>query len=268
MEDKRITLLLTGVDKEDGFFRLGPFIQQLQNLSSALKQIDRVLNKKETAYYRVVDLQLSSPGKITVEPIPIEIEKDYSDIICDRFINEINTIKKTGKPTNGLDNKALEAFKNLIAPIEKNFSSVSIESRGSVIELNKKMEANIDVIIAEEESSYGTIKGELELINLHDQANKFYIYPIVGPQKVLCHFPDSLKDIAKKSLECKVSITGLMTYKVNEYFPYKIEVENIVIHPSDNELPNLLDLEGIIPNLTNGLSSEEYVKEIRDEWDI
>ncbi|GAF97510.1 unnamed protein product, partial [marine sediment metagenome] len=44
--------------------------------------------------------------------------------------------------------------------------------------------------------------------------------------------------------------------------------ENIVIHPSDNELPNLLDLEGIIPNLTNGLSSEEYVKEIRDEWEI
>ena len=67
MANRRITLHLGGMDKEDGFFRLGPFIQQLQNLSGALRQIDRLITRRKTAYYRVVDLQISSPRKITVE---------------------------------------------------------------------------------------------------------------------------------------------------------------------------------------------------------
>jgi len=265
MEDKRITLRLGGIDKEDGYFRLGSFIQQLQNLSGALKQIDRLTTKRATAYYRVVDLQLSSQGQITLEAVPVEPEIDYTGTICHRLLNEFESLQKTGKPATELDFKTLEALKQLITPLDDKFSSATIEGSGSVVELDKTMQANIDVLIANEETCYGTIKGKLERINLHDRANIFYIYPIVGPRSVECHFPEDLKDQAKGSLEHTVSVSGLMIYKAKSNFPYKIKVEAIEIHPPDDELPTLLDLEGCEVDLTGGLSSEDYVKEARIE---
>lgn len=48
-----------------------------------------------------------------------------------------------------------------------------------------------------------------------------------------------------------------------------------VLHPkesgleylTDDDLPTLTSLQGIAPNATGGLSSEEFVRNLRDEWE-
>ena len=41
---------------------------------------------------------------------------------------------------------------------------------------------------------------------------------------------------------------------------------DIEIYPDEKELPSLFDLCGIAPNASNNLSSEDFIREMRDEW--
>ena len=124
----------------------------------------------------------------------------------------------------------------------------------------------INVILAPEETSLGYVEGRLEAINLHDDANVFYIYPIVGPTKIRCGFPSELRDEAVRALDHEVRVQGTLCYKSRASFPYRIDAEALTVIPDESELPSLMDLRGIAPNATDGLPSEEFVRRVRDEW--
>ena len=69
---------------------------------------------------------------------------------------------------------------------------------------------------------------------------------------------------AREALGRKVRIFGELTYPRAGNFPRAVEVETIELLPEDDELPNLMDLRGIAPDITGDLSSEEHVRNLRD----
>lgn len=64
-----------------------------------------------------------------------------------------------------------------------------------------------------------------------------------------------------------VAVRGECFYRPNVNFPHRIEVTSMEELSTCEELPTLRDLQGIAPNLTGELSSEEFVRRQRDEWD-
>lgn len=111
-----------------------------------------------------------------------------------------------------------------------------------------------------------SITGMLEMLDIH--AWKFRIYPIVGPKKIDCYFlDDHLQQKVISGINRYVNVEGEFRYKRFTKFPYAAQVKDIEIYPNEDELPTLSDLHGMALNATWDLSSEDFVRRLRnDEW--
>ena len=65
------------------------------------------------------------------------------------------------------------------------------------------------------------------------------------------------------ALGMRIEVTGIFKYKVNAPYAHLAEVEDLIVLPLDDELPTFKDLFGIDPEMTNGLSSEDYIRKVR-----
>lgn len=248
--------------------RLNALLSQLQNLNAALKRIDRLVTgeDKDTTYYRVVDLKHSSPAEIALQAVPIEEENNFTPQIASGFFEAWDGINNKGEVPSFLDTKTIEAFEKLVAPLGKDFESATLIADDYNVELTNTSKQVLQDTLASETSSYGTVEGKLEAINLHNNANNFRIYPLVGPDVITCRFKRGLREIAKSSLDSYVSVTGLLYYKSRDSFPYKIDVDDMEIYPPAEKLPHLADLRGVAPNATGDASSAGFVERLRDAW--
>lgn len=64
----------------------------------------------------------------------------------------------------------------------------------------------------------------------------------------------------------KVDVFGTLRYRARSDFPHQIEVSSIEAHPPESELPDWDDLRGRAPDATGTLTSEAFVRELRDGW--
>ena len=90
------------------------------------------------------------------------------------------------------------------------------------------------------------------------------IYPVIGPRRVTCQFPDSLRKHVIGALDGYVTLFGRLKTKTWNRFPHAVEVEALELHPSVDDLPKLRDLSGMAPDLTHGLSTEDFLARVRD----
>lgn len=58
-----------------------------------------------------------------------------------------------------------------------------------------------------------------------------------------------------------------MKHKSRSAKPYEMDVEEIEIHPSEQNLPTMSELRGVAPDALEGQTTEEFLWDIRNEWD-
>ena len=117
----------------------------------------------------------------------------------------------------------------------------------------------LDVIKGPEYKAMGSLVGRIESINAHGDRREFRLYPQVGPDRILCRFPVSLVEAVGKAFFKRVTVFGWLKYKRGAKHPHLINVTEIYIHKSPDRLPKMADLRGIAPDITGGLSSENFV---------
>lgn len=121
-------------------------------------------------------------------------------------------------------------------------------------------------VIGPDELVLGSVNGVLEAINIHNTL-RFNVYPLVGPKKVVCSFPASMKSDVIAAIDRYVSVSGTLRYKHWSDFPHAMEAQSIDVFKEDRELPTLADLRGIAPEATGDLMSEDFIEAIRDaDW--
>jgi hypothetical protein len=65
----------------------------------------------------------------------------------------------------------------------------------------------------------------------------------------------------------RVEVTGMLKYRRGASFPNAIAVTAIDPFPPEDELPSWDDLRGRAPDATGIVSSEAFVRRLRDAWD-
>lgn len=211
-----------------------------------------------------MDLSHNSPVTCVLEAVPIKAERsEIAKRVVNNFVKNLRQINVKGRVSSRVDSYALESYKDLGALLDKNISSIKISNSSVDVLIDKTFNSKVEQIIGPDEISNGSLTGNLEWINLHN-ANAFNIYPIIGAKKVKCHFPRELKETVISAIDKYVRVYGELRYKSRDNFPYAMNVEDLEILPEDNELPNLFDLRGIVPQATGDLSSQDFINSIRD----
>jgi hypothetical protein len=267
MAGQRITLQLEGSPTDEGHLRLGELIKQLELVRSALKQTERIVTKTEDRllYYKVVDLSHSSPLTCVLEATPVkpEIKPQIATRTVTAFFRNIRQIGRRGRVPSNVDLPALEAYRDLGSLLEKNISGFKIINSNFSVEIDERFKSRVTEIIGPDELAEGSLTGMLEWLNIHN-TNVFHVYPVIGPKKVNCVFPQKLRETVISAIDRHVRVFGELRYKRRDNFPYAMNVSDIEILPTDDELPTLYDLRGIAPHATGDMNSVEFVRSIRD----
>lgn len=276
MAGQRITIQITGASADGSDVRLPELIDQLQTLKKTLAFAEKDLPEDQRAgvYYKVIDLQHASPALLTIEPMPVNVDRDPTNAIVMRFRNRLRQIESGEVPDDvGLDE--LEAYQNLAPKPDRHIREVNItieaptamKERISEFRITEDFDRKVAAIIGPDEIAWGSMAGRLEAINVHKRP-VFTLYPIIGAKKVSCTFEAGLREDVKKALDHYVEVYGRLRYKHRYKFPHAISsVHHIDIMDANlDTAPHLSDLRGMAPGATNDLDTRDYVDGLDEDW--
>lgn len=268
-DNRRITLRITGLDKDNGDVRFDDFIKQLGALKNALSETDRIVSNKTSVYFKVVDLRHNSPALVVLEAVPLKSQDDSSEVVVNKFFESLEEIDR-GVAPSGFDYESFQAFKEISSLFErKRLTEIAISRNGDQAKSLDTLSRKVDDILGPDEYEYGSVTGMLEQINIHANQNVFTIYPTSKhPNKLRCVFPQHLQKEAVRAVGQYVRVFGQLKFKtrLEGGHPYEMSVKEIEIYPPQEELPTLESLSGIAPDATGDVSSDEFIRGIRNEW--
>jgi hypothetical protein len=267
MQGNRITIQITGREEDHGDVWLKDMLRQLQAWQKVLLESARVLDTPDV-YVRVADLSHNSPSTFTLEVVPSGKDIESAARLVDGVHSTLRKLAANESPDLPFDTQALNAFKELASPIKQGYVEQSrVKFEDEWLEVDSTLPTSVDKVLGPDEFEDGSMTGRLEKINLHRNSNVFTLYSTMDHWQLRCVFDRSLRTDAVNAVDRHVTVFGRMKYKSRDAHPYEMRVEEIEVHPADENLPRLADLRGIAPGLTGGKTSVEYVAQIRNEWD-
>ncbi|TCU75148.1 hypothetical protein EDE08_103368 [Bradyrhizobium sp. R2.2-H] len=241
-------------------------MSQLQHLSATIAKLDRDANEGKLAtYYNIAELSYNSPARIVLEPQALPKQRYVGHAIIESLARVVTALEDDDEIL-GIDADLLEDFRGLARPIGKSVANVTLLFNDHRFDITEKIARKVDDALAVDEECEGAIEGKLEQINLHHGANVFYVYPDVGPRKLTCHFPSRLYDEAVSAVGKRVEVFGTLRYRAGADFPHQVAVAAIDAFPLEADLPDWDDVRGMAPDATGELSSEAFIRELRDGW--
>ena len=267
MDDKdRIELIIEGLPENDGRILLKTLMSQLQNLSAVLSKLDKESNDgKAASIFNIVALSYNSPIRVVLEAKALPSQRFTGHIVTERLKDLARAIK-SGDNLLNFDADLLEDLHALAKPVGKTLKHTTLLFNGIDLDFTPAIARQFEFALAVDDECEGCIEGMLEQINIHLRANTFQTYPEVGPKKVTCHFTPQMYDDAVSAVGRRVGVYGTLKYRSGAPFAHQISVSNIEVFPFEHDLPDWDDLLGRAPNATGGLSSEAFVRELRDAW--
>lgn len=267
MPKHHIRIDLEGLDSESGYIRVVDFIATVGRVASMITRLDRMASAdgKPSFYLRVVDLGRGSPAHVTLEEVLLSPEADRRELATSGFLANLASIE--AEEVEGIDYDFLRKAGELSKPIGESMKTISVSANGGRFAVHPKFREHVARKLAPEETVDGFVRGMLEYINIHTDKPVFCVYPDIGPKKVTCHFGGELLPEARSGIGRFVEVHGVLKYKAAADFPHEITAQSLEVLPTDDELPPFAELRGAFPDLTQGKTAEEYIRQIRDAAD-
>lgn len=268
MKANQFTIRFRG-DESDGEHLLLPdFAHEIVAVCEALEGVDHLVGAADkcSVVVRVVDLKHSSPARVTVEASARD--DCLADISVDviRSFMEVQANLNAGKVLD-YPRAVLVAFRDIAQGLTRRVREIAFEYGGRDVVVGPKVVETVEAVLAVDEEEQGSMTGMLELLNVHEDANTFRIYPSIGPSYVTCTFKSDLRDTVLRAAGRYIQVTGTLKRHAREEYPHEIAVAAIEIMPDESDLPKLADLKGMAPGCTGDMASEDFVDKGRhDEW--
>lgn len=266
----RITIQMSGQGTTDDLLRFEDFLKQLDAVRHAIRETERIVtgHKAQTVELRVVGLSRSSPANVELEVTRCDKKVDYTGPVVQRFFEGIQAIQYRRETPFGFDGDAVRAFADMGSRLGKSISAMELRANGDSVAVSETISRNAEWILGRREYTFGSVSGRLEKINVHNNQNVFCIYPIIGPASgVRCKFSPSLTQKAIEAVTHFVDVWGRLAYNPIDSFPEEVKAQSIQVREEPPIPPKLADLWGIAPDATGDLSSEDFIRELRDEWE-
>ena len=263
----RITLVIEGLPEDEGRVRFAVFMAQLQNLSMTLNRLDRDANEGKTAtYFEIAELSYSSPIRVVLEAKQVRGQPAFSSVVVQSLSRVTKALAAEETDLSKLDADLLDDIRKIARPVGKQVKAAALLFGGLTFDLTERLTSRLDTALAVEDECEGALNGMLEQINIHSGANTFVIFPAIGPKRITCHFPGRLYDDAVAAVGRRVEVSGTLRYRAGADFPHQIAATAIEAWPPEYELADWEDLRGFAPYATGDLSSEAFIREMRDGW--
>lgn len=257
----RVTFRFRGRPEDEGFIRVGEFARFLEDVLKALHRVEGDVAPRSGTIYRLRRLETGS-AVIEVEAVPRRNRLDRSRVVVGTFVAGLRALQ-TGAPVpEALHPSTLAAFGKLVEPLRTG-ARLEVLAEGAPFELSPALAERIAQLAAHDFAATGSVTGAVDALNVHEDL-VFFLYPGVLPGKVACYFSRELLDEVRQAVKRHVTVVGRLLYQRGSALPHRVDVDELHIHPPEEELPAGVSLAGIAPHLTGGLESTDFVRRLRD----
>lgn len=265
MAKAQLRLVIEGLPEDNGLVRASGLTNSLNTILNSIKKSDRIVSGRKSSFYlRISDLSYKSPATVLLEAVPWEAEFDFREPALAKTYSAYRYLREGVPSKSKIEYGLIEDVVELTSQIGTAIKSVMLSFNGNAVVVDSEFKRFMSQVLAPEEFTRGFVRGMLEYINIHQGKNVFRIYPDIGPVKISCHFPDKIVREAIAAVGKYIEVRGELKYKAVSQDPYGIAVEEIEILPGDDTLPPLLSLRGLMPNITGSLTTEQFVRKIRN----
>jgi len=250
----------------DGNILLSQLIDVIEKLHDNLKEADRIVSKDRKVNYRVIAISHAKNYKLT---LTAEVQKESAtkpEAGIHKFAQALEDIQSRNKIPEGYDVLALEKLKDFTKGIGSTFESILISSDESEISLKPDFYMKIDDLLGPDESTFGTIKGMLEMIDIHGSPKRCNIYPIVGPTRIRGTFSSEMMNAIIEGIGKYVLASGRLDYKRGTEHPYHISIQKIEVLRPQKNAKNLSEMKAMAKGKGSEHALNEREKEQNDEW--
>jgi hypothetical protein len=251
-EPSNIALSLKG---PRGPAELSDFALAINALRNTLRNISRCVTGTDSIEYEVIDLRYSSAYVETSPPAEV---RPVGDEIAWLYRHTLDAIQDNSPLDSRVDYPTLHAFNGFSSIAKKPSAALSLADRN----LTPRFAERIAAILEPDVSSYGSATGHLEGLSIHSN-NTFTLYPPIAGEAIECVFQRKDLDEVLNAVDSRVTVYGKMHYVKTKAFPVRCDVETFSYERIAAELPTLLNACGI---LRSTKSSQEMIRELRDEW--
>lgn len=194
---------------------------------------------------------------------------DISNEVARSFVSGFARLEEQGKSPAFLTDVGMAKVKRLTGTIgDKGPRAImaSLPETKSFIEITYRSAENIKKLLPTATRTLGSVEGRLEGISVRGYT-RFIVYEGLTDKGVSCTSPKlNLLDKAKDSLGSRVQVTGIV-HRNKRGEPIRVVIQN----PNDFKVfgvdLNILPLEqlgGSDPDFTGTLSTDEFIRRIRD----
>jgi hypothetical protein len=259
------------------YFRIGSgdyitfpgLVRSLRNILGILEDLDASLSQRKsgTVRWQVVSLRKDSPPIIGIEGHPVSHRRDdFTPAIQREVFQGVATLANAPERNRYYSDSVLSKLRNLASqsrqsgPLTIYTENGEARQEASITESTFK---NIEQIIGVKYKGLGSVVGSLDAITLHNK-NEFRIWDENTGKPVTCLFaPEKLEEI-KTLLRTKVLVHGeVRSNQRGEAI--SVIVEGIEPRTTQDKLPTIEEMSGLVEDMYEGKTLQDYLKDIRDE---
>lgn len=271
-QKNRITLTLQAFEGVRGDLDFSEFVPALDAVRRSLANTESLVSDSApTLNWMVVDLSHSSPASITIECAEKDRDLVHAGVVVGKYMEYWNDIVVEEHIPEEIPTDKLGPFKYLTRRVREKKLQISLSislSNGSAhhkrrIDISEKSDIVMDYALEVKHQSRGSIKGMLEAANFHGDTFDVRIYPQHGAAVVRGSIPREMTTQAAQALRHYVRAHGLLTYLARDRFASAIKIDQLEILDED-PIASIGELRGSLPDMTGGIPSEDFVRDLRD----
>ncbi len=159
----------------------------------------------------------------------------------------------------------MNVVRRIVARIGKEgMTGIAMSSPDRRVTITPRASDNFNQLLPTKDESRGSAEGTLETVSIH-RGSRFMIYHSRTKNAIRSDIPPDSKllDQAKEALGSRVLVAGLVHTNARGE-PIRISAETLRILSEAPALPSIASLGGKYPDLTGDLTTEEYVRSLRD----
>ncbi|MDQ3985033.1 MAG: hypothetical protein M3280_00820, partial [Actinomycetota bacterium] len=212
-------------------------------------------------------LRSDSPITADLETRARQPEHAYAEkLVVANFVRGLYTIEHESVVPPYFSEFALGRVKS----IAQNLTHKGEATRLRVAHIDEEVEAevteqaavNVTKALAPATTGIGSVTGSLEVISLRGSPH-VNVYDSLTHRAVRCKFAEEDLDRIKEAFGSRVTVSGII-YRNKQGHAVRMEKTQVNPAPPEEKLPKSRDLKGLVPDFTGEMTTEEYIRELRD----
>ena len=241
-----------------------PFIEAVSVSMEILQELDVRISQRRRGVitWLIRTLHYGSPAQIVMEAATREDSTDVGAKVIEIFIQGIEVLNNGNELPDFFSEKALQSAQRL-GSLATTGRELKLLSERHVVQVSSRLSSNTAAMINRSYSAFGSVEGVMEMATLHENTY-CRVYDSIQGWGVACYFHEDMLEHVREGFGKRVSVEGLLrSNRLGR--PESIKMQSIKVLRPDYELPSIKQVRGVAKGMTEGLSAETYLREIRSD---